>query len=85
MKRTLYLYAFLSLLTVSLLAYPHAGTIQGTITDLDTKQPLPGANVILDGTNMGAATDIDGHFEIQNIPVGSYSIRINMIGYKTQA
>ncbi len=75
----------LSLLVASLPASPQAGIIQGTITDLDTKQPLPGANVILNGTNMGAATDYNGHFEILNIPVGSYSIQVHMIGYKSQA
>lgn len=61
------------------------GLLEGTITDRDTKQPLIGANVILDGTNFGAATDVEGHFEIPHIPVGSYSIHVHMIGYKSQA
>jgi len=70
---------------LSLMANAPTGTITGTITDRDTKHPLPGANVILDGTNMGAATDVNGRFGIRNVPVGSYSIRVHMIGYKSQA
>jgi len=84
MKLTLNTFTLLSLLTVSLLADSQVGIIYGTVTDLDTKRPLPGANVMLDDTNFGAATDGTGHFEILNIPVGSYAIRVNMIGYKTQ-
>ena len=60
------------------------GSLEGNIIDRDTKQDLPGANVILDGTEMGAATDLEGHFIIENVPLGSYTIRVNMIGYKTQ-
>ncbi|MCF7823521.1 MAG: TonB-dependent receptor [Candidatus Marinimicrobia bacterium] len=62
-----------------------SGIISGTITDLDTQQPLPGANVMLDGTSMGAATNLEGYYEIRNVPLGSYTIRINMIGYKSVA
>ncbi len=75
----------IGLSALTLLANAPSGTLSGTITDRDTKHPLPGANVILDDTNMGAATDINGRFEIRNIPVGSYSIRVHMIGYKSQA
>lgn len=69
----------------SLCAAASVGSITGIITDRDTKQYLTGANVILDGTQLGAATDVNGRFEIRNVPVGSYSIRVYMIGYKTQA
>ena len=74
-----------SLLLLSSLAYSaSAGNIEGTIIDRDTQQPLPGANVMLDGTTLGAATDIQGHFIISNVPAGSYSVRVHMIGYKSQ-
>ncbi|MCF6238632.1 MAG: TonB-dependent receptor, partial [Candidatus Marinimicrobia bacterium] len=85
MKKTLQILIIFSLLALGLMAKAPLGTIVGKIVDRDTQQPLPGANVILDGTNFGAATDIDGHFEILNVPVGSYSIRVHMIGYKSQA
>ncbi len=71
--------------TITLFANAPTGILTGTITDRDTKHPLPGANVMLDDTNLGAATDGNGRFEIRNVPVGSYSIRVHMIGYKSQA
>ena len=59
-----------------------SGKIQGVIKDKDTNEPLPGVNVVLEGTEMGAATDIDGYYVILNVPVGDYSLRISYIGYK---
>jgi len=74
------------LILLSRLIYPATGgSIEGNIIDRDTQQPLPGANVMLDGTTLGAATDIQGHFIISNVPAGSYSVRVHMIGYKSQA
>ena len=85
MKRLSVILILFNLFTFGLLANAPTATLVGTIVDRDTQQPLPGANVILDGTNSGAATDVNGHFEIHNIPVGSYSLRVHMIGYKSQA
>jgi hypothetical protein len=61
------------------------GALIGQITDLDTHQPLIGANVMVEGTALGAATDMHGRYRIAGIPVGSYSLRVSMIGYKQQA
>lgn len=58
------------------------GKISGTVVDKITKDPLPGANVILEGTILGVATNLDGYFEILNIPTGDYNVSISMIGYK---
>jgi hypothetical protein len=85
MKKLLHILTIYKLLAITLLANAPSGTVMGTIIDRDTQQPLPGANVILDGTNLGAATDVNGNFEILKVPVGSYSIRAHMIGYKSQA
>jgi len=57
------------------------GKIVGTVTDAETKEPLPGAVVELLGTTIGANTDIDGRYVIVNIPVGTYSLRARMMGY----
>jgi len=57
------------------------GKISGIITDASSGNPLIGANVMLDGTSLGAATDIDGHYNILNISPGFYSLRVEMIGY----
>ncbi len=57
------------------------GKISGQVTDINTGEPLIGANVVLEGTSMGAATDIEGYFVILNIDPGKYSIRAMMIGF----
>ena len=57
------------------------GKIAGKITDATTGEPLPGANVIIEGTPTGAATDLDGNYNIINIPPGLYNLRVKMMGY----
>jgi len=57
------------------------GTIKGKVTEAETGDPLPGANVSIVGTPMGAAADIDGEFTISNVPPGTYDIRVSFIGY----
>src|SRR4030042_1849497 len=58
-----------------------SGIIDGKVIDKITKEPLPGVNVIVVGTNTGAATDINGEFEIKNLDLGTYQIRVSMIGF----
>jgi len=59
------------------------GKIFGIVKDSDTGEPLPGCNIIIEGTTLGAASNIDGKFFILNIPPGIYSVRATMIGYKS--
>ncbi|NQV49092.1 MAG: TonB-dependent receptor, partial [Candidatus Marinimicrobia bacterium] len=73
-----------SLLVVLLLGSTFAGTsgkIAGKIYDANTEEPLIGCNVIIQGTYLGGATDLDGSFIILNVPPGEYSLEANMIGY----
>jgi len=58
------------------------GKIAGRITDAESGEPLPGANIIIEGTLIGAAADADGYYVIINIPPGVYSLRATMMGYK---
>ncbi len=60
-----------------------AGSLSGRIVEAGTEVALPGVNVIVDGTTIGGATDTNGRFHISGIPVGTYSVRISMIGYQT--
>lgn len=57
------------------------GKIAGKILDKETKEPLIGANIIIIGTNMGSAADVDGNYYIINIPPGVYEIKASSIGY----
>ena len=58
------------------------GKISGTIVDRETNQPLIGANVLVVGTSLGAATDVNGTFNIFNVPPGVYSLKASYLGYQ---
>jgi len=58
------------------------GTIRGTVKDSKTGEPLPGANVILKGTALGAASDLKGRYLIPSVPPGSYALRFSYIGFQ---
>ncbi|MBL7024466.1 MAG: TonB-dependent receptor [Candidatus Marinimicrobia bacterium] len=72
--------SLLSLLLSSVIAGT-SGKIAGKIHDGSTGEPLIGCNVVLQGTYLGGATDLDGAFVILNVPPGEYSLQANMIGY----
>ena len=58
-------------------------TLTGIVQDSVSKKPLIGANVIIDGTDLGAATDADGKYKIESINPGDYSVWVSYMGYKT--
>ncbi|RME02062.1 MAG: carboxypeptidase-like regulatory domain-containing protein, partial [Calditrichaeota bacterium] len=60
------------------------GIIVGYVLDDSTQTPLQGANVVLLGTRLGAATDRSGRFQIPGVPPGSYTLEVRFIGYETQ-
>jgi len=80
---------FIFILIISLFltnSYVFAGTtgkISGTVKDAATGDPIPGCNILIVGTNIGAASNIKGEYFILNIPPGKYSVRATMVGYKT--
>lgn len=59
-------------------------TIRGKIMDTESKTPLPGANVIvLDSPSfLGASTDVNGEFRIENVPLGRVSLSVSYLGYE---
>ncbi len=59
------------------------GKLAGSISDKQSKSSLPGANIILDNTPYGTATDGEGKFHIINLPPDLYTVTIMMMGYKT--
>ncbi len=56
-------------------------TITGMVTDLYLQQPVAGANVYIEGTKHGVATDIQGRFVLDGVAPGRISIRVRRIGY----
>src|SRR5574341_864304 len=70
------------------------GKIAGKVTDKNTGEGMPGANVIIlaqikEGNEipldrpLGAATDMDGNYVIINIPPGKYVVQTSFVGYST--
>ena len=57
------------------------GKISGRVTDVKSGEPLPGVNVFIEGTTMGAATDVDGYFFIMNVQPGVYTLKVAYVGY----
>jgi hypothetical protein len=60
------------------------GKISGKVTDAETGEPLPGANIVIAGTQLGAATDLDGEYFILNLVPGTYTLRFTFVGYQPQ-
>lgn len=71
------------LLPVSLLL-AQAGKLAGTVSDAETGDPIPGANVIVEETTIGATTNAEGQYTILNIPPGTYNVRATFVGYADQ-
>ncbi len=71
------------MLMLHVLSAGTTGKISGRVTDKETGEPLIGANVMVDGTPLGAATDTDGNYYILQVSPGTYTVRFTMIGYQT--
>ena len=77
-----FLFLLLFLLGLDTIQAQQSGKIQGKITDKNSGDPLPGANVFLEGTSLGAATSVDGGFSIRQVTPGNYSMIIRYVGYQ---
>ena len=82
MFKKLTLLLFVALLIPAFVFAQSSGKIAGVVKDKSTGEPLPGVNVVIEGTTMGSATDIDGYYVILNVPVGVYTLKASYIGYK---
>lgn len=59
------------------------GTIRGFVYDKEGGEPIIFTNVYLEGTSFGASTDVNGHYAISKVPVGSYTLQVTYLGYDT--
>lgn len=69
------------ILFISAQIFAQSGKISGFVYDYTTKEPLIGVNVFIEGSNLGAATDLDGRFLILNVMPGKYNVLASMISY----
>ena len=76
------MYKYLIIISFSCLFSQTTGKLSGSVNDSD-KNPLYGVNVVIQDTYYGAASDDDGLFYIINVPPGSYTVRFDIIGYKS--
>lgn len=58
------------------------GKISGRVTDSKTREGIVGANILVEGTTMGAASTTNGDYFIINVPPGTYNLRARIIGYR---
>ena len=81
-------YARLALLASTFAVVPAAfaqtGKISGRVTDARNGDELPGVNIVVEGTTLGATSDIDGYFTIIGIRPGTYSVRTTYVGYTSK-
>ncbi|MGY6741410.1 MAG: SusC/RagA family TonB-linked outer membrane protein [Cecembia sp.] len=81
-KFTIPIILFLLLLGVSTVGYSQT-LVNGKVISQEDEQPLPGVTVLVQNTNVGTVTDIDGNYSI-NVPQGRNSLTFSFIGYRRQ-
>ena len=74
------------LIIILSVVFSQNATVTGKITATANGNPLIGANVVITGgkINTGAASDFDGNYTVENIPPGSYDIKVTYIGYRRE-
>ncbi|MFZ4619191.1 MAG: TonB-dependent receptor [Bacteroidota bacterium] len=84
MKKIRQYFLQVSLFVMALSLTVSAGTtgkISGTVRNNSTREVIPGATVVLDGTTLGAVTDVNGQYHIINVRPGTYALRFSMLGF----
>lgn len=70
------------LLCLHAVAEAQPGQIVGRVTDSESGSALPNANILIQGTTIGAASDIHGNYVIRNVPPGEHEITVRYLGYQ---
>ncbi len=81
-SRHFFLLLLATLLCAGLASAGQTGKIAGHLTDAQTREPLPGASVVIDGTRLGAAANLEGYYFINNVPPGTYTLTVSLVGYQ---
>jgi outer membrane receptor protein involved in Fe transport len=82
LRRLMGLAAVVMVMSPSLLVAGTTGKIAGRVIDGATNEAIVGANVVVQGTYLGAATNVDGFYTINNILPGKYSVIVSFMGYR---
>lgn len=80
MKTSVLFLFFSFFLSLSLYAQ-ETGSISGKVVDEISQEPVPFANVVVQGTQIGAATDLDGKFTIEKVPFGYQKLEVSAVGF----
>ena len=83
MRAKPFLLLFALLLGPGLLFAGVTGKIKGKVIDRESKEALVGANVAVEGTSYGAATDVNGEYTVLNVPAGVYTVKATYVGYSS--
>ncbi len=80
--------AFLLLLFVNFFLFApvfagEPGVIEGVVLNTDTDEPIAGANVIIEGSLIGAVSDLEGNFRLQQVPRAHVRLIVSHVGYRT--
>jgi hypothetical protein len=74
-------YFFCLFIGFSFFAQGQNGIIKGTVTNALNNEPIAFASVLIEGTDQGATTDLDGNYEVSNLDPGLYNVRVSYIGF----
>jgi TonB-dependent receptor len=72
----------IALLFPPLAAAQSTGTVQGRVVDAADGSPLPGANVVVEGTSIGTSTNQNGRYQLQNVPTGEQTLVVSYVSYQ---
>ncbi len=78
-----FIFTFLIFIT-SGAVFSQTGKVEGKVTDSKSGNPLSGVSVLIDGSNTGVATDIDGRFVLSVSPGKPHTIRLSSVGFKVK-
>ncbi len=83
LRYSLFIIIVAALSAIPLAGFAQSGKITGRVVDAADGEGLPGANVYIEGTTIGAPTDMDGKFLILNVPPGTHKLVAKFLGYVT--
>jgi len=77
-------YTILIIFIFTIVLNAQTGSITGRVTE-NARSGIPGVNILVEGTTLGAVSDEEGKYSIRSIPSGTYRIRFSSVGYETRS